>query len=329
MVDGIAGLDALSTILDTSPDAPGLPVAAWTPDCEPHAVRLVGSALLDAGAATGQLMRGLGSAARRPRHAAKLVITGVHGLIGYASAVRPVASTSLTGPIGTPRRYRWISVDIVDAARVRNALGGSLNDVVLAIITRGFRALLLSRGEQAAPQAVRCLVPVSVRKSDEHGRYDNRVSALLVELPVEFADPVASYTAVLARMRKLKSSDEAATGELIAELADFAPPPVLAAALHLAFRLPQRALTTVATNVPGPRQPLYALGRRMLANYPYVPIADQLRIGIAVTSYDGRLFFGVTCDRASVPDVDVLTIGIEDGLAELMKAADATWQEGR
>jgi diacylglycerol O-acyltransferase len=130
-------------------------------------------------------------------------------------------------------------------------------------------------------------------------------------------------------MRELKSSDEAAAGELITELADQVPPAVLAATLRAAFRVPQRTVTTVATNVPGPRQPLYVLGRRMLAIYPYVPIADQLRIGVAVTSYDGRLFFGVTCDRDSVPDVDVLTAAIEDGLAELLKAAVTTEQESR
>jgi diacylglycerol O-acyltransferase len=327
MVDGIAGMDVLSTILDTSPDPTVPPVTTWTPEREPAVTQLLGSALLDAGAVPVRLVRGLGSAARRPQQTARLVATGVRGLIGYARAVRPTAATSLAGSIGTARRYRWLSIEIADVARVRHALGGSLNDVVLAIVTRGFRALLLHRGEEPVPQAVRCLVPVSVRKSDEHGRCDNRVSALLVDLPVEFADPVTGYAAVVTRMRVLKSSDEAAAGELITELADHVPPAVLAATLHAAFRVPQRTLTTVTTNVPGPRRPLYALGRRLLAMYPYVPIADQLRIGIAVTSYDGHLFFGVTCDRDSVPDVDVLTAGIEDGLADLMKAAATTEQE--
>ncbi|MCW2644587.1 MAG: Acyltransferase [Pseudonocardiales bacterium] len=329
MVDGIAGMDVLSTILDTSADPILPPVATWAPQPEPGLVALAGAALLDAGATPVRLVRGLGSATRRPQRTARLLATGLRGLIGYARAVRPTAATSLTGSIGRSRRYRWFGIEIADVARVREALGGSLNDVVLAIVTRGFRELLLHRAEEPVPQAVRCLVPVSVRKSDEHGRCDNRVSALLVDLPVEFADPVAGYGAVVTRMRELKSSDEAAAGELITELADQVPPAVLAATLRAAFRVPQRTLTTVATNVPGPRQPLYVLGHRMLAIYPYVPIADQLRIGVAVTSYDGRLFFGVTCDRDSVPDVDVLTAAIEDGLAELLKAAVTTEQESR
>jgi diacylglycerol O-acyltransferase / wax synthase len=326
MVDGIAGMDVLSTVLDTTPDAPLPAVAAWEPEPEPGLIELVGSALLERAGSTLQVVRGLSVATWQPMRTASLVSAGVRGLLGYAGAIRPVTATSLRGPIGTPRRYRWISADIADIVHVRRALGGSVNDVVLAIVTRGFRDLLLSRGEQPDPHSVRCLVPVSVRKPAERGHYDNRVSALLAELPVEFADALSSYHAVGARMRQLKSSHEAMAGEIVTELAEHLPPPALAAVLHAAFRVPQRSLTTVTTNVPGPRQPLFALGRRMLANYPYVPIADRLRIGVAVTSYDGRLFFGVTSDRDSVPDIDVLTAGIEDGLAELVKVADATGQ---
>lgn len=327
MLDGAGAMDPLSTILDTAADPDLSPAPDWVPSPEPGLGHLIGSALLDPVAMTTHFVRGLASAAARPQRTAKLVTAGARGLIGYAAAARPIASTSLTGPIGSPRRYRWITVDRADVERVRGALGGSGNDVLLAIVTRGFRDLLLSRGESPHPHAVRCLVPVSASRSADHARVDSKVSALLAELPVEFADPLSSYRAITARMRQLKSSHEAAIGELVTELAAYVPAPVLAVALHAAIRLPQRALTTVATSVPGPRQPLFALGRRMLALYPYVPIADRLRIGIAVTSYDGRLFFGVTCDRDSVPDVDVLTAGIADGLSELVKVADATGQE--
>lgn len=324
MLDGIGGMDLLSTMLDTD-DNPSLPPARdWAPAPAPGVGYLLGSALLDRAVATAHIVRGLASAVAQPQHTTQLITQGVRGLIGYAGAMRPIAPTSLAGPIGSPRRYRWISVDGADVARVRDALGGSPNDVVLAMVTRGFRDLLLSRGESPNPRAVRSLVPFSVRKPADRGQFDNKVSALLVELPIEFADPLSSYHAITTRMRQLKSSHEAAAGELVTELAEYVPPPVLAAVLNAAFRVPQRVLTTVTTNVPGPRQPLFALGRRMLANYPYVPIADRVRIAVAVTSYDGRLFFGVTCDRDSVPDVDILTAGIEDGLAELVKVADAT-----
>lgn len=328
MADGLAGMDVLSRLLDTSPDAELPPVLDWEPSPQPNALGLIGGAALDRAAATARVARGLAAAATRPVRTAKVAAVGLRGLLGYASAARPITATSLSGPLGTARRYRWISVDLADVVQVRQALGGSINDVVLAIVTHGFRELLRSRDEGPDRHAVRCLVPVSVRKPMDAGRIDNRVSALLPELPVEFGDPATAYRAVVARMRELKSSPEAPTGELITELAEFVPPPILDAVLHAVFRMPQRALTTVATNVPGPRQPLYALGRRMLTNYPYVPIADRIRVGIAVTSYDEQLFFGITSDRDSVPDVDVLAGGIVDGLAELVKVADATKQEG-
>ncbi len=321
MVDGIAGMDLLSTVLDTEPDAELPAEQEWTPTPAPHAIRLVGSAVRDGAVVTAGLTREAVGSLRHPTRCARLVAADVQGLVGLAGAFRPVTATSLRGPIRAARRFRWVTIDLADVARVRHAFGGSINDVVLAVVSRGFRDLLLSRGEDLQPHAVRSLVPVSVRRPDERGHYDNRVSAILAELPVEFADPVAAYQATAARMRELKGSHEPDAGELLTELAEVVPPPALASFLHAAFRVPQRMLTTVTTNVPGPRQTLYARGRRMIANYPYVPIADRLRIGIAVTSYEGRLYLGVTCDRDSVPDVDVLTTGIEEGLVDLVKAA--------
>lgn len=321
MVDGIAGMDLLSTVLDTEPDAELPPEQEWTPAAAPGPVRLAGSAVRDGAIVTTQLTRAAAGSLRHPTRCGRLVAADARGLLGLAGAFRPVTATSLRGPIRASRRFRWVSVDLADVARVRHAFGGSINDVVLAIVSRGFRDLLCSRGEDPSPHSVRSLVPVSVRRPDERGHYDNRVSMILAELPVEFADPVTAYRATAARMRELKASHEPEAGELLTELAEVVPPPALATFLHTAFRVPQRMLTTVTTNVPGPRQTLYARGCRMIANYPYVPIADELRIGIAVTSYGGRLSFGVTCDRESVPDVDVLTAGIADGMTGLVKAA--------
>jgi diacylglycerol O-acyltransferase len=323
VVDGIAGIGLLATVLDRAPDV-DLPEAPdWKAGAQPGVLGLAGAALRERLGAATSAARGAASITIGPVRAARTAGAALRGVAGFAAALRPVAATSLVGPIGTPRRYRWASVDLDDVGVVRRHLGGSVNDVVLAIVARGFRDLLSSRGEPLTPDAVRSLVPVSVRRPADHGHADNRVSALLAELPVEFADPVIAYQAVMARTRKLKASHEAEAGERLTGLADQVPAPLLVATLHAAFRVPQRVLTTVVTNVPGPAQPLYALGRRMLANYPYVPIADRLRVGVAVTSYDGRLFFGVTCDRDSVPDADVLVGGLENGLTELLKAAES------
>jgi diacylglycerol O-acyltransferase len=327
MVDGIAGLDVLSTILDDAPEVVRHPPVDWHPAAEPSTLAVLRSALSARGTAVRRGVRGVTGLARHPRQALTDAAATAGGLRHFATAARPITASSLAGPIGSARRFRWACVDLADVAAVRDVLGGSVNDVVLAIVTRALRDLLIGRDEAAGVHAVRCLVPVSVRAPDEHGHTDNRVSALLLDLPVEFGDPLTRYQAVVSRMRRLKASHEVEAGEAVTELAELIPPPLLNAALWLAFRVPQRALTTVVTNVPGPRGPLYAVGRRMVAHYPYVPIADQVRVGVAVTSYDGRLYFGVTCDRGSVPDADAIAGGIVDGLAELAARAAAVKQE--
>jgi diacylglycerol O-acyltransferase len=321
MVDGIAGTDLLSRVLDTSPEPVGAPLglAAWHPDEPPGAAELVAGALRERG--LGLLAAApLRAALASPGRAGSLVLTTARGLAGYAANLRPVPASSLVGPLGPHRRFRWGAVGLEDVRAVRAAHGGTINDVVLALVTGGFRALLLSRHEPPRRGTVRSLVPVSVRHADQRGRLDNRVSAILADLPVEVADPVERYAEVVARMRRLKRAAEAEAGEALTTAAGWVAAPVLASALHLAFRVPHRNLTTVTTNVPGPRQVLWACGRRMLATYPYVPIADRLRTGIAVTSYADALAFGVTADRDTVPDVDVLAQGLLAAVDELRPA---------
>lgn len=323
MVDGIAGIGVLGAILDRRPDVDPGPPVDWQPEPEPSPIELVGATLAGSAAVAGKAALRVGGAALHPSRAAGAVGATASGLRHFAGAIRPISGSSLAGPIGSSRRYRSTAVDLADVAAVRDALGGSINDVALALVTRGLRDLLAARGETPGTHSTRCLVPVSVRAPGHGDRKDNHVSALLLDLPVEFDDPRSRYDAVLARTRRLKGSHEAETGELVTALAELVPPPLLTAALWTAFRVPQRVLTTVVTNVPGSRVPLYGAGRRMVAHYPYVPIADRLRVGVAITSYDGRLYFGVTCDRASVPDADLVVAGIDDGLTELRTCARA------
>jgi diacylglycerol O-acyltransferase / wax synthase len=325
MVDGIAGMDLFTGLFDAeSPTVRPRPRLRppW-PTRPPGSVRIVTSALVDGLTTSRRAVTGLVSAGMQPRHAARIMIAGLRGTLGYVRASKPFAPSSLNGPLGSPRRYRTVTVDISDIARVREAFGGSLNDVVLGIVTAGFRELLIGRGEKPHPHAVRCLVPVSVRRPGHEHELANEVSALLVELPVDFADAATAYGAIMVRMRELKASHEAEAGELATTLAGYLPPPAVSALVRTVLHVPHRVITTVATNVPGPRRPAYLLGRRMLALYPYVPIADRMRIGVAVASYDGRLFFGITADRDSTPDAGVLTAAMSDGLTELAKAADA------
>ncbi|MCX6397921.1 MAG: wax ester/triacylglycerol synthase family O-acyltransferase [Propionibacteriales bacterium] len=326
MVDGIAGTDLLSTMLDTSARAPSpAPAAPWSPDPRPGLTRLVGDAVKSQSRLRVTELRALPRAAARvARHprtvAAKALRTG-RGLLGLASAAMPTGPSTLVGPLGIDRTYRWSEIDLAEALQVHEQLGGTLNDLVLAVVTRAFRDLLISRGEVPAPHAVRCLVPVSVRRADQRGTFDNQVSALLTTLPIELDDARDRLNEVAVRMRAAKAAHEAEAGEWVTRVADAVPPAALTPFLHLAFRVPHRNLTTVVTNVPGPSERLFLAGRRMLAAYPYVPIADRLRIGVAITSYDDRLLFGVTADLASTPDLGVFVQGLEDGFAELVTLA--------
>ena len=193
--------------------------------------------------------------------------------------------------------------------------------MVLAVITRGFRDLLLGRKQDVEGKVVRTLVPVSVRSEDEKGVYNNRVSGMFPGLPVGIEDPVERLNAIREQMDRFKSSGQAVAGDVLAGLGGYAPPMLLSLGARLSMRFEQRVVQTVTTNVPGPQFPLYAAGRQMVYAYPYVPIAGSVRIGIAIFSYLGGLNFGVTGDWDTVTDIDVLTGGIEAGMKELVEVA--------
>lgn len=321
MVDGISGMGLFTDLLDV----PSGTARPWPRRQEkqrrPGALRLGIDALGNRVAVASHTARLVSGAPLHVRRLTTQTIVLARGLPAYLRLVRPSRSTSLTGHIDRPRSYRALTVDLADVDAARHTLGGSVNDIVLTMVTAGLRALLLSRGERPEEHTVRCLVPVSTRSPFDGADTTNRVSALIVELPVEFADPVAIHGAVRTRVAKLKGTHEAEAGDLVVSAAEALPAAALSAVLRTALHVPHRAITTVATNVPGPRQQVSLLGRPMRAVFPYVPIADILRIGVAVTSYQGRLHFGVTCDRTSVPDADVLITAMRADLADLTKAA--------
>jgi diacylglycerol O-acyltransferase len=316
MVDGVAGADLLSVLLDRqrTPRAPARDT--WTPQPSPEGAELVVRAV-----AMG--LQHPFDAVRELPAPAELLRTGrraAGGLLSFGRAMRAPAPSSLNGPVGPHRRWSWARAQLSDIKAVRAEFGGTVNDVVLACIAGGFRELLISRGE-AVDRVVRTLVPVSVRSPGEYGIYNNRVSAMFADLPVAIADPLERLAAVSAQMTELKDSHEAVAGEVLTSLTWFAPPLLLALAERLATRLPQHSVNTVTTNVPGPQEPLYAGGRRMLESIPYVPLGGHVRIGVAIFSYDGACSFGVTGDYDAAPDIDVLCESIEHNLAELVRLA--------
>jgi diacylglycerol O-acyltransferase / wax synthase len=240
-----------------------------------------------------------------------------YGLGGSARRLATPAASSLNGPIGPHREWAWTTASLSRVKQIRSGLGGTVNDVLLAAITRGFRDVLAERGDLSDGVVVRSLVPISVRGRDEHGVITNRVSAVLANLPVPEADPVRRLGLVREQMDEVKRTHQAAGTELLTGILGLAPPLLLALGSRMAFRLPQPLVQTVTTNVPGPQFPLFILGRQMVEAHPYVPIGDNVRIAVAIFSYLGRFSFGITADSSTAPDLDILARGIRRGLEEL------------
>jgi WS/DGAT/MGAT family acyltransferase len=322
MVDGISGTDLYRVIFDASPEPAPLPPAdtrSFPP--EPSGLSLLARAGLDMITMPVREARALAGAVSRPRDAAREASRTARALAKLATAAWPAARSSLGGPIGRQRRYTWARASLADVKEIKRELGGTVNDVVLAAIAGGYRDLLLARGERPAPHMVPSLIPVSVRAPGQENIYENRVSVLLADLPVDLAEPVGRLAAVRAELSELKESKEAAVGEALVALGRLTPYPVASAAVRLAYRLPQHEIVTVTTNVPGPRQPLYGMGRKLLEIIPYVPIATTLRTGVSILSYCDQVTFGLTGDYDSTPDLDVLARGIERHVAALLRAA--------
>lgn len=322
MVDGVGGIDLATALLDADPAAAPPSVEAWRPDPEPSDLELVASSLRTVLGDPRALLR---AARHGPRRLVRETVDTVAGLGSMGRNLTPTGTSSIEGTIGPHRRWTWAETTLDDVGAVRRALGGTVNDVVLAAIAGGFRRLLLSRGEPVDGEVVRTLVPVSVRPHDDHSG-GNRVGAIVAELPVGIEDPVERLDAVRHQLDRLKAQHQVDASQLLVGLAEMAPPLLWARGLQqttAAQRFtPQQSVHTVTTNVPGPRQPLYALGRELEAYLPYVPIAQGVRIGVAILSYCRALAVGITGDWETTADLDVLRVGIEDELAALgMRAA--------
>jgi WS/DGAT/MGAT family acyltransferase len=310
MVDGIAGVGLLAALLDFEADTVVGDALPWAPHPEPSG----GSKVLDAW--TGLVSKLLATARElpasvvHPSATVRSLVSTAEGGVRFLERLAPTRPVSIEGPIGPHRVWAHSSASLADVKTIRSAFGGTVNDVVLAAVAGGYRALLLARGDDADQAVIRSLVPVSTRHDDGQGVPDNRVSALLYELPVGLADPVERLEAVQTQMTRLKGSHIVEAGEAAAAAGDLVLPLLMATltrlTIHSMGRFGQRSLNTVTTNVPGPQVPLYCLGHEMSEYRPFVPISHGLRVGTAILSYNGRLSFGVTGDYESVPEVEVL-----------------------
>ncbi len=325
MVDGISGVGLLTVLLDLERDVELPEPEPWVAEPEPSGLAQVVDAWSGLAGDAWSLVAQVPAALRRdPLHAYRAFTQAGEGLVGFGRHLGSTPPLSIEGPIGPGRSWAHSSASLDEVKAIGRALGGTVNDVVLAAVSGGYRALLASRGEDPDTAALRTLVPVSVRTTGGDGVPDNRVSAILFDLPIDVADPVERLVKVTADMADLKRSHMADAGEAVTTLGALAPPMVLGTvsrvATRLMHRLPQRSVNTVTTNVPGPQFPLYCLGREMLEYRPFVPITHGVRVGTAILSYNGRLSFGVTGDRDTAPDVAVLADAIPEAVRDLTGA---------
>jgi diacylglycerol O-acyltransferase len=334
VVDGVGGNGLYRMVFDSTAQ-PGEPVAdAPEPTPEPSTARLTMDAIADLVRWPLDQARLVFGAFGAPSTFGLLGQT-ISGLARLASVLVPVSPSPLVGPIGQQRRYSAVRVALPDVVRAAKAFQVTVNDLLMAAVTGALRAQLLRAGTDADRAAVRALVPVSVRKKGDEYVTENRISVLLPLLPVEYADPVNRLVAVHQRLGALKAGNEAEAGTALTALAKHEPFAPISLAIRIAARLPHRNLVTLATNVPGPRQPLYVLGRPILEILPYAPIAIRMRTGIAALTYHDQMVIGVTCDYGTGPDPDELARDIGDGIAQLIAAApepagpDATTKQPR
>jgi diacylglycerol O-acyltransferase / wax synthase len=323
LVDGISGVDITTVLFDASPEPlqPPREPAPWVARPLPGQAKLLGDALLERSTVPGEMMRGARAVLRTPRKALahlKETVVGV-GATTLAGVSAPAPPSPFNVEITSHRRYTWVDGDLAQFKAIKNALGGTLNDVVLAAVSLALGRHMRAQGRDTEGLVLKAMVPVSVRAEMERGALGNRVAAMWAPLPVGVPDPAECLAQVRLEMEGLKQSGQAVGAEVLTNLAGFAPPTILSQAARLQAR--QRFFNLVVTNVPGPQFPLYLLGRKLKTLYPVVPLARKQALGIAVMSYDGRLGFGLLGDYDALPELETIAYELERSIAALARAA--------
>jgi WS/DGAT/MGAT family acyltransferase len=320
MIDGVSGIDIATVMFDLTPEPEEIQPQPWSAEREPEPREVLVEAMRD------QIMHpfmsladGVGRAVRAPQEAwdqARRVLGGIGEILAKGQAP--------PGPfnerIGPNRRFSMAEVPVADAKAVKNALGGTVNDVVLAAVAGSLRKLLEHRGERPRG-SLRAMVPVSTRDASKQMALGNQVSMFFAELPVGIADPARRLRKISAVTKELKSSHQAIAATRLINTAQWTPPTLHGLAARLVAR--QRFANLVVSNVPGPQVPLYLSGAQLVVAYPVMPLGPMLGLSVAVTSLSGTMGFGFTGDWDAVPDIDVLPEGLLESMAELKKAAGA------
>ena len=327
LVDGVSGVDITTVLFDTSPTPTPVGAEAWTPKVEPSEAELVADGVKGLATLPARAARRALGAARHPGETASEVREAAEGLGAIAwSFANPPPRTPLNVPIGPHRRVLWLRFPLADLKEIKNQLGGTVNDVFLAVVSGALARWLRRRGIRTEGLELRGIVPVSIRADEHKGALGNRITAMLGPLPVFADDPRDRLRIVSEAMKGLKESKQAVGAETLTRLQDFAPPTILAQASRLNFST--RAYNLLVTNVPGPQLPLYLIGRELQELAPVPFLAPERALAVAIVSYNGNVDIGLMGDYDAMSDLDKFGQDIEVAVEELLSAArDAAQQE--
>ncbi len=322
LVDGLSAVDIAQVMLDPTEETAVVPVDSWRPRVEPTDVELLSQAFTELATRPASAFEAARDTVSDVSHTAARVGQRAAGMLSAALAVaRPPASSPLNVPIGEQRRFATVDLKLADLKRIRTSLGGTVNDVVLAVVAGALRSWLLARGEGVAQgDVLKALLPISVAvpsaTSGEAG--GNRVSATLVELPVGEPDPAVRLQQISFQLAQLEEGGHFVGADAIVNIAGFGPPTLHALGARVGSTLSSKVYNLVITNVPGPQRPLFAAGSRMLAAYPVVPLTRNQALSIGLISYDGGVYFGLYADRDALPDLHILVACLEESADELL-----------
>jgi WS/DGAT/MGAT family acyltransferase len=322
LVDGVSGVDIVTVLFDTSPEpaAPPDPGERWLPRPLPSRAQLLGESLVERATIPGEAVRTARAILRGPRQIAGQIRDAAVGVGAMAWAgLNPAPESPYNQEIGPHRRFTWVRTSLADVKAIKDELGGTVNDVVLATVAGALGRHLRRRGRKTDGLELKAMVPVSVRTDLERGKLGNRVTAMMAPLPVWCQEPLARLDIVREQMKGLKEGAQAVGAQVLTDMSGFAPPTVMNQATRLMSR--QRFFNLVVTNVPGPQHALFFMGRRMLEPFPMVPLAKKQGLGIAIMSYDGRMNFGLNGDYDVMWDMEDFAEDLGLSLAELAEAA--------
>jgi diacylglycerol O-acyltransferase / wax synthase len=321
MLDGVSGVDLLAALLDPAAAAASEADAGqdrWLPRPAPSRARLLAGELERRASLPARLAREAGRALADPRgslEAARDTVGGVREFLG--TGLDSASNTPLNGEIGPHRRFDWVRMDLGAVKEVRARLGGTVNDVVLAVVAGAVRSFLTGRGARVDDLDFRAQVPVNLRRAAERGRFGNQVALLLARLPVDEPDPRKRLERVTGVTRALKRSHQVQGGELLERIGDWTGKELLSAIARLAAG--ELAYNLVVTNVPGPPTPVELAGAPLREIYPLVPLFRNQAVGLALFSYTGSLFWGLNADWDAMPDLHDLALALEAELETLRK----------